>query len=72
MPEMGGVALFTALNARYPQVKMLFITGHPLQKENQALLERGSVHWMQKPFSVPDFRKAVQELIEENSSKRTS
>jgi len=66
MPEMGGVALFTALNARYPQVKMLFLTGHPLQRDNQALLERGSVHWMQKPFSVSDFRKTVQELIEEN------
>jgi len=68
MPEMGGVSLFTALNARYPQVKMLFITGHPLQEENQALLERGSVHWMQKPFSVPDFRKTIQEMLEEDSS----
>ena len=66
MPEMGGVAFFTALTARYPHVKMLFITGHPLQDENQALLERGSVHWMQKPFSVPDFRKAVQDLLEED------
>jgi signal transduction histidine kinase/ActR/RegA family two-component response regulator len=68
MPEMGGVELFIALSARYPHVKMLFITGHPLQKENHALLERGSVHWMQKPFSVPDFNQALQELLEEQSS----
>ena len=72
MPEMGGVELFIALSARYPHVKMLFITGHPLQKENHALLERGSVHWMQKPFSVPDFNQALQELLEEDSSNPTS
>jgi PAS domain S-box-containing protein len=66
MPEMGGVALYNALREQYPHVKMLFITGHPLQEENQALLEKGSVHWMQKPFSVPDFSQVVQELLEED------
>jgi len=66
MPEMGGLALYNSLHERYPQIKMLFITGHPLQKENQALLEKGGVNWLQKPFSVPDFSRVVQELLEEN------
>jgi GAF domain-containing protein/CheY-like chemotaxis protein len=66
MPEMGGLALYNSLSERYPQIKMLFLTGHPLQKENQALLEKGGVNWLQKPFSVPDFNRFVQELLEED------
>jgi hypothetical protein len=31
---------------------VLFVTGHPLDGESQALLEKGHVHWLQKPFSV--------------------
>ena len=63
MPEMGGVALYRALRQRWPKVKMLFITGHPLQKDDQAVLEAGSVDWLQKPFSVPEFSRVVKELI---------
>jgi PAS domain S-box-containing protein len=63
MPEMGGVALFQALQERWPAVKMLFITGHPLELEDRALLEKGDVTWLQKPFSVNEFNEAVKGLI---------
>jgi CheY-like chemotaxis protein len=43
---------------------MLFVTGHPMEAADQAILERGAVHWLQKPFSVQDFSKAVQALIQ--------
>ncbi|MDD2694676.1 MAG: response regulator, partial [Anaerolineales bacterium] len=64
MPKMGGVELYRALQTRRRNLKMLFITGHPLQKENQALLETGSVHWLQKPFSVRDLSEAVRGLLD--------
>jgi len=63
MPQMGGVALFEALSSRWADVKMLFVTGHPLGDESQNLLERGDVHWLQKPFSVQEFLEVVQEII---------
>ncbi|HZD57464.1 MAG TPA: ATP-binding protein, partial [Anaerolineales bacterium] len=65
MPEMGGVELYRALRQRWPQVKMLLITGHPLRKEDQAVLEGGSVQWLQKPFSIPDFSLLIKELLSE-------
>ncbi len=65
MPRMGGVALYHVIHERWPRLKMLFITGHPLQGESQALLEKGIVHWLQKPFSVHDFRQAVFNLLQE-------
>jgi signal transduction histidine kinase len=65
MPEMGGVALYNALRLKQPLVKMLFITGHPLYAEDQAVLEEGQVHWLQKPFNVSDFIHRLKDLLEE-------
>lgn len=63
MPEMGGVDLYRRLQKQWPNIKILFITGHPMEGENQALLERGDVHWLQKPFSVREFSRAVASLM---------
>ena len=62
MPEMGGFDLYQALQQHQPQIKILFITGHPLDSENQGLLEKGRVHWLQKPFSIREFNQAVNSL----------
>jgi CheY-like chemotaxis protein len=51
------------LQEQWPNIKILFITGHPIEGENQALLERGDVHWLQKPFSVREFSRAVASLM---------
>jgi DNA-binding response OmpR family regulator len=60
---MGGPALYHRLQERLPGVKVLFVTGHPLDAENQALLEKGRVHWLQKPFSVREFALTLRELL---------
>jgi GAF domain-containing protein/signal transduction histidine kinase/CheY-like chemotaxis protein len=63
MPEMGGVALYETLREHWPGVKVLFITGHPVIEQDQSLLESGNVYWLQKPFSVGEFGKAVLSLL---------
>jgi CheY-like chemotaxis protein len=65
MPVMGGVALYQNLMERWPEVKMLFITGHPVKEGDQTLLESGNVHWLQKPFSVGVFNEAVYSFLHE-------
>jgi len=65
MPVMGGVTLFQKLTLRWPQVKMLFITGHPEKEGDRALLESGNVKWLQKPFSVEVFNEAIYSLLHE-------
>ena len=62
MPGMGGVTLYYALKQRGHAIKMLFITGHPLDLENQHLLEE-EVDWLQKPFSVQDFLSTIERLL---------
>ena len=63
MPQMGGIELYQTLRQRYPELKMLLITGHPLEEMNQKLLEKGQVNWLQKPFTVQDLNQAIQSLL---------
>ncbi len=64
MPVMGGLELYRALSQRHPDLKLLFVTGHPLDGDAQALLEEGRVQWMQKPFAVREFSQTVRKLLE--------
>jgi len=71
MPQMGGIELYNILRARRPDLKMLFITGHPLEDASRTLLEGGlrqtgmpgGLHWLQKPFSVQEFNQAIYNLL---------
>ena len=63
MPEMGGLALFDQVQNRWPKVKTLFVTGHPMGIERKSLLEEKRITWLQKPFSVPEFFYTVEEIL---------
>ncbi len=65
MPEMGGLALYQVLKQTRPEIRALFVTGHPLDAPSQELLEKGDVVWLQKPFSVQEFITTVERLLEE-------
>ncbi len=65
MPQMGGVALYRAIQDRWPAMKMLLVTGHPLEGDGQAMLEAGRISWLQKPFSAKIFNQAVYTLLVE-------
>ncbi|HIE57785.1 MAG TPA: response regulator, partial [Anaerolineales bacterium] len=65
MPQMGGLELYKQIQSRWPQVKTLFITGHPLEEQNQQLLQEGNIHWLQKPFTVREFTQIVMEVLDE-------
>ena len=63
MPEMGGMELYSVMKISWPEIKMIFITGHPMDSQDQDVLERGRVVWLQKPFSITDFNRAVRKVF---------
>ncbi|MEJ2706520.1 MAG: GAF domain-containing protein [Anaerolineales bacterium] len=63
MPEMGGMTLFRKLKEKRPDIKVLFITGHPLDMEDQMILEAGSIRWIAKPFSSRQILSAIKSLL---------
>jgi signal transduction histidine kinase/putative methionine-R-sulfoxide reductase with GAF domain len=63
MPEMGGLALYNQVKEKWPQVKIIFVTGHPMGGESKSLLEEKQITWLHKPFSVPEFFATVEDLL---------
>lgn len=66
MPEIGGMELYRRVSENGgPQIKFLFITGHPMDEASQALLEAGKVRWLQKPFSAAELTSLIRyQLLE--------
>ncbi|MEA3350941.1 MAG: response regulator, partial [Chloroflexota bacterium] len=65
MPNMSGIDLYKLVQERWPGTKMFFITGHPLEDNTQKLLSKGKIVWLQKPFSVRKFRRAICDVFED-------
>ncbi|MBE9478589.1 MAG: PAS domain S-box protein [Chloroflexi bacterium] len=63
MPEMGGVELYKVLHNLDPGIRMVLITGYPLDEEGGKLLEQASVSWVQKPINMNSLSKIVWEAL---------
>jgi CheY-like chemotaxis protein len=63
MPQMGGFVLYEKMQALWPHIEVLFITGHPLDDHSHTILQQGKVHWLQKPFTVQEFNQTLFELL---------
>jgi len=63
MPQMGGLDLHSALREKFPEIKVLLISGHPLNEPSRALIRQGVAQVLQKPFSVQEFNRTVANLL---------
>jgi len=52
MPEMGGQALFYAMQEKGVNLPLILMTGHPLDNEMEELRERGLAGWIAKPLNL--------------------
>ncbi len=69
MPEMNGRDLAGKLQALYPDLRVLFMSGYTANViAHRGVLDEG-VHFMQKPFSNRDLAMKVREALE--GTKRT-
>lgn len=64
MPEMGGIELYDHLHRVQPEIKFLFITGHPLDSKDQELLEDLHLPRLLKPFSVQDLLVTLRTALD--------
>ncbi len=63
MPDMDGVALFQALRARNPHLKMVMMTGYPLYQQAQEILSQGAVPWINKPMTFKELAQVIAQTI---------
>ncbi len=63
MPNMGGRDLYDEVSDRYPNIKMVLITGYPLGGHTRELLDRQRVTWLQKPITSETLAQTVQFML---------
>ena len=63
MPEMGGVALFHAMQERNLTIPIVLLTGHPLSKEMENLQQMGLAGWLTKPTDLVDLSYLLADVL---------
>ena len=63
MPRVGGRELINRLQPVYPDIKVIFMSGHTDSTiAHHGLLETG-INFIQKPFSIRELAKKVREIL---------
>ncbi|MDY6831318.1 MAG: PAS domain-containing protein [Thermodesulfobacteriota bacterium] len=65
MPEAGGRDLAETLKARYPNLRVLFMSGYTADIIGRRGMLEAAVHFIQKPFSNQDLADRVREALGE-------
>jgi PAS domain S-box-containing protein len=69
MPLMGGLELVRELRQRRSAVKVLMLTGHPLDERTEATTPEGVIGWLLKPPGLKQLANAVARAIERQDKK---
>jgi PAS domain S-box-containing protein len=63
LPDMDGVEVFATVRKRWPQLPIVFTTGHADQARLQGMLEQPHVGHLVKPFELDDLVAAIASTI---------
>lgn len=63
MPVMDGIAFAHQASERFPGIKILLMTGYADQRERADDLMEKIIDVVEKPFALPDIRKAVARAL---------
>jgi two-component system, cell cycle sensor histidine kinase and response regulator CckA len=63
MPEMGGIDLSQRIHQQWPGVHCMLMSGYPLDRERQRLLEERSIFWIQKPFTMETLAESLRLVL---------
>jgi len=63
MPEMSGMELLAQIQAKWPMVRVVILTGHGGVKEAVDAIQMGAVDFLQKPFEAESLDARVNQLF---------
>lgn len=67
MPVMDGKRAFSKIRDIAPSIKILVSTGFTVDEEVEALLKQGCHGFIQKPFSMTKFSRAIRDILDRPS-----
>ena len=63
MPKMDGMTLLGKVKKKYPEIKVIMISGTKSDIERKLALAYGVDRFLKKPFKLEQLQKAIQELL---------
>jgi CheY-like chemotaxis protein/two-component sensor histidine kinase len=63
MPEINGMDIYEALQARGIQSKMLMVTADPFSEDVWTFLNKNKIDYLKKPFELMEFKKRVLDKL---------
>ncbi|MGJ8527659.1 cell cycle histidine kinase CckA [Maritalea sp.] len=63
MPEMDGPTLLTHMRERYPEIKVIFVSGYAEENIRKGLEDDSSVDFLAKPFSLKQLAQKVKTVL---------
>ncbi len=70
MPKMSGEATFDALRNIAPTLPILIWSGYGAEPELAAMLQRGAVGFVQKPYRIADLSRIIDQAIQTGSNRK--
>ncbi|MAT98259.1 MAG: hypothetical protein CL608_14035 [Anaerolineaceae bacterium] len=67
MPEMGGIALFHAMQQQQINIPVILLTGHPLSKEFDNLKNAGLSAWLAKPPELVTLSHTLFQVLQHST-----
>ncbi|HRV91410.1 MAG TPA: ATP-binding protein [Anaerolineae bacterium] len=64
MPDMNGLALLAALQTCNPDIKMILMSGYPLNKEAATAIEQDAISWINKPMPLGKLSQIIGKTLE--------
>lgn len=63
MPRLGGTAMAKILKERNPAIKILVLSGYPLETGSKELLSNGILGWIKKPVDILTLANSVSQAL---------
>lgn len=69
MPQMNGYDLWEHLNAKKPDLKVLFTSGYTGEMIFRSGIKDDETNFLKKPFSIDELTRKIREILDEDNSK---
>jgi DNA-binding NtrC family response regulator len=63
MPGIGGIEVLRTVSRRYPDVKVILMTGHGSAEDSEIGRRLGAVAYLQKPVDLDDLLATIEQAV---------